>query len=71
MTDLERQWTAALERLSAQYETERRRLSGQVEDLQEQVEGLRRQVERLSGQVTDLTGYSGPHGARLLGGRWR
>ncbi len=63
MTDLERQLTAALERLSAQYETEQRRHS-------EHVEALRRQVERLSAQVTDLTGYSGTYGAGQ-GIRWR
>ena len=63
MTDLERQLTAALERLSAQYETEQRRHS-------EHVEALQRQVERLSGQVTDLIGYSGRYGAGPSGG-WR
>ena len=64
MTDLERQLTAALERLSAQYETEQRRHS-------EQVEALQRQVERLSGRVTDLTGYSGTFGAGPSGGWWK
>jgi len=48
--------------LSAQYETEQRRHSGQIEALREQVEALQRQVERLSGRVTDLTGYSGTYG---------
>ena len=43
MTGLERQLTAALKRLSAQYETEQRRHS-------EQVEALRRRVERQSGE---------------------
>ena len=43
MTDLERRLTAALERLSGQYETEQRRHSGQVE-------ALRRRVERQSGE---------------------
>ncbi len=43
MTELERQLTEALKRLSAQSETERRRQS-------EQVEALRRRVERLSGE---------------------
>ena len=62
MTDLERQLAEALERLSAQYETERRRQS-------EQVEALRRLVERLSGRVTDLTGYSGRYGGGLGSGR--
>ena len=70
MTDLERQLTAALERLSEQYETAQRRHSGQIETLQRQVEALQRQVERLSGQVTDLTGYSGTYGAGPSGG-WR
>ena len=41
MSALEEQLTRALKRLSAQYETERRRHSGQVE-------ALRRRVERLS-----------------------
>ncbi len=43
MTELERQLTEALKRLSAQSETERRRQS-------EQVEALRRRVERQSGE---------------------
>ena len=47
MTELERQLTAALERLSAQYEMEQRRHS-------EQVEALRQRVERLAGQMTRL-----------------
>ena len=47
MTELERQLTAALERLSAQYEMEQQRHC-------EQVEALRQQVERLSGQMTRL-----------------
>ncbi len=63
MTDLERRLTAALEGLSAQYETEQRRHCGQIEALRKQVEALQRQVERLSGRVTDLTGYSGTYGA--------
>ena len=70
MTDLERQLTAALEGLSAQYETEQRRHSGQIEALRQQVEALQRQVERLSAQVTDLTGYSGTYGAGPRSG-WR
>ena len=70
MTDLERQLTTALERLSKQYETEQRRHCGQIEALREQVEALQRQVERLSGRVTDLTGYSGSYGAGP-GSRWR
>ena len=73
MTGLEQQLTAALERLSAQYETEQRRHSGQVEALQRQVEALRgrverqseenevlqRQIERLDVLVTRLAEYSG------------
>ena len=43
MTALEEQLTRALRRLSAQYETEQRRQSGQVE-------ALRQHVERLSGE---------------------
>ena len=40
MTELERQFTAALERLSAQYEMEQRRHSEQVAALQKRVERL-------------------------------
>ena len=68
MTELERQLTAALRKLSAQYETEQRRHTEQVEALQQQVgvlqlcveqqaaqsETLRRQIEQLSGHVTGL-----------------
>ena len=50
MTELERQLTAALKRLSAQYETEQRRHSGQVEGLRQHVEALRGRVERQSGE---------------------
>ena len=70
MTDLERQLTAALEKLSGQYETEQRRHSEHVEALRQQVEALQRQVERLSARVTDLTGSYGTYGAGP-GGRWR
>ena len=70
MTDLERQLTAVLERLSAQYDGEQRRHSEHVEALRQQVEALQGQVERLSGRVTDLTGYSRTYGAGL-GGGWR
>ena len=63
MTDLERQLTTALERLSAEYETEQRRHY-------EHVEALQRQVKRLSGRVTDLARYSGTYGAGP-GSRWR
>ena len=70
MTDLEREWTAALERLSVQYEGEQGRHPEQVEAMRRQTEALQRQVERLSGQVTDLTGHSGTYGAGSSGG-WR
>ena len=57
MTALEEQLTRALRRLSAQYETEQRRQSGQVEALRRRVErqsgeneALRQRVERLSGE---------------------
>ena len=70
MTDLERQLTTALERLSAQYEREQRRHSGQVEALRQQIEALQLHVERLSEQATDLTGYSATYGAAPRGG-WR
>ena len=76
MTGLEQQLTAALERLSAQYEMERRRHSEQVEALRqrverqaEQSEALQRQVERLSGQVTRLAEYCGTLAARSRGRR--
>ena len=48
MTGLEAQLTAALERLSGQYGTERRRHSEQARALREQVEALQRRVERQS-----------------------
>lgn len=70
MTDLERQLTTALEKLSGQYETEQRRHSEHVEALRRQVEALQRQVERLSARVTDLTRYSGTYGAGP-GSGWR
>ena len=61
MTELERQLTAALRKLSAQYETEQRRHTEQVEALQLRVEQqaaqsetLRRRIEQLSGHVTGL-----------------
>ena len=61
MTELERQLTAALRKLSAQYETAQRRHTEQVEALQQRVEQqaaqsetLRRQIEQLSGHVTGL-----------------
>ena len=61
MTELERQLTAALRKLSAQYETEQRRHNEQVEALQQRVEQqaaqsatLRQRIEQLSGHVTGL-----------------
>ncbi len=61
MSELERQLTEALKRLSAQYETEQRRHSGQVEALRQRVErqseengGLRQHVERQSGENAAL-----------------
>ena len=48
MSELERQLTEALKRLSAQYETEQRRHSGQVEALRRRVEALQGRVERQS-----------------------
>ncbi len=50
MTALEEQLTRALRRLSAQYDTEQRRHSGQVAALQRQVEALQGRVERQSGE---------------------
>ncbi len=57
MTELERQLTEALKRLSAQYETEQRRHTEQVEALRRRVErqseeneALRQHVERQSGE---------------------
>ena len=78
MTELERQLTEALKRLSAQSETERRRQSEQVEALRQRVErlsaeneALQRQIERLDRQVTRLAEYYGtsavarPRGLRI------
>ena len=48
MSELERQLTEALKRLSAQYATEQRRHSGQVEGLRQHVDALRQRVERQS-----------------------
>ena len=50
MSELERQLTAALKRLSAQYEAEQRRHSGQVESLRQHVEALQGHVERQSAE---------------------
>ena len=78
MTELERQLTEALKRLSAQSETERQRQSEQVEALRQRVERLsaenevlQRRIERLDGQVTRLAEYYGtsavarPRGLRI------
>lgn len=61
MSELERQSTAALERLCAHYEREQRRQGEQIEALQQQTERqdaesatLRQQFERLEGQVNYL-----------------
>ncbi|WP_420447146.1 MbeD/MobD family mobilization/exclusion protein [Candidatus Palauibacter sp.] len=78
MNELERQLTAALKRLSEQYETEQRRHSGQVEALRRHVERLsaendtlRRQIERLNAQVTRLKEYYGTSAAaRPRGHGW-
>ncbi|WP_423928640.1 MbeD/MobD family mobilization/exclusion protein [Candidatus Palauibacter sp.] len=74
MTALERQLTAALERLSAQYEMEQRRQSEQVEALRQRVErqtgeneALQRRIERLDGQVTRLAECYGTLAATLRG----
>ena len=74
MSELEQQLTAALERLSAQCETERRRHSEQVEALRQQIERqtaqsetLRRHVERLDGQMTRLAEYYRPLDATSRG----
>ena len=48
MSELERQLTEALKRLSAQYEREQRRHSGQVEALRTRIGWLDGQVERLA-----------------------
>ena len=47
MSELERQLTEALKRLSAQYAREQRRHSGQIEALHEYAEVLREYVEAL------------------------
>ena len=77
MTELERQLTAALETLSAQYGTEQRRHSEQVEALRQRVErqaaqseALQEQVERLTGQMTRLAQDYRTLAATLRG-QWR
>ena len=61
MTGLQAQLTAALERLSEEYETERQRQS-------EQAEVFHEQVEWPSGQVRRFTEGSGTFGVRYRGG---
>ena len=84
MTELERQLTTALRRLSAQSRTEQRqhaeeqqRHCEQVEALRRQVEQqaadsaiLRRQFERLDGQMTHLA-QDYETLAAMLHGRWK
>ena len=55
MTELERQLTAALERLSAQYALEQQRQTERVEALEQRIEVCRQQVEHFAAQVTRLT----------------
>ena len=56
MTEIERELTAALRALSAQYEREQKQQAERTGALQEQVESLQQQVERLEAAVTGLTG---------------
>ena len=56
MTALEEQLTRALRRLSAQYEQEQRRQSGQIEALHEYAEVLREYVEALRQHAERLSG---------------
>ena len=55
MTELERQLTEALKRLSAQSETERRRQSEQVEALRQRVERLSAENEALQRRIEGST----------------
>ena len=77
MTELERQLAVALRTLSAQFETEQRQHSEQVEALRQQIEQqttegvtLRQRVDRLSAQVTSLTEHYAAL-AETLRGQWR
>ena len=72
MSELERQLTEALKRLSEQYEKEQRRHSEQVEALRRRVErqseeneALRTRIEWLDGQVTRLAESYGTLAATL------
>lgn len=60
MSELERQLTEALKRLSAQYEREQRRHSGQVEALRQHVERQREESEALrdADRVAGRAGYT-------------
>ena len=58
MTELERQLTEALKTLSAQYEREQRRHSGQIEALHEYAEVLREYVEALRQHAERQSGES-------------
>ena len=58
MTALEEQLTRALRRLSAQYEREQRRHSGQIEALHEYAEVLREYVEALRQHAERQSGES-------------
>ena len=58
MTELERQLTEALKKLSAQYEREQRRHSGQIEALHEYAEVLREYVEALRQHAERQSGES-------------
>ena len=67
MTELERQLTAALEKLSAQYAQQRQ--TERVEALEQRIEVCRQQVEHFAGQVTRLTADYRALAATLRG-RW-
>ena len=54
MTELERQLTAALVRLSAQFETEQQRHSDEQRQQSEQVEALQQRVERQTAESETL-----------------
>ena len=69
MTEPERQLTAALERLSAQYALEQQRQTERVEALEQRIEVCRQQVEHFAGQVTRLTADYRALAATLRG-RW-
>ena len=58
MSELERQLTEALKRLSVQYEREQRRHSGQIEALHEYAEVLREYVEALRQHAERQSGES-------------